>query len=159
MMLLQIFYISSCAERPSNECYSTTVFIDIGYWNLGKKWRYLLVERLRSPQPLRKSWRDLLTTVKLTETSMIARFMGPTWGPSGADRPRWALCWLHELCYLGCRLANITGTTILTSSHAKSLQLTWRSRNRNLQMSRNGYLSSTITCGVNDDCQGHRFSS
>ena len=27
--------------------------------------------------------------------------MGPTWGPSEADRPRWAPCWPHELCYLG----------------------------------------------------------
>ena len=60
--------------------------------------------------------------------SLVARFMGPTWGPSGADRtqmgpllapwtllsglfchgahlgrtgPRWAPCWPHELCYLG----------------------------------------------------------
>ena len=33
--------------------------------------------------------------------SLIARLMGPTWGPSGADRPRWAPCWPHELCYLG----------------------------------------------------------
>ena len=31
-------------------------------------------------------------------TAQIARFMGPTWGPTG---PRWALCWPHELCYLG----------------------------------------------------------
>ena len=28
-----------------------------------------------------------------------ARLMGPTWGPSGADR--WAPCWSHERCYLG----------------------------------------------------------
>ena len=31
--------------------------------------------------------------------------MGPTWGPSGTDRtqvgPMLALCWPHELCYLG----------------------------------------------------------
>ena len=31
-------------------------------------------------------------------TSLIVRFMGPTWGPTG---PRWAPCWPHELCYLG----------------------------------------------------------
>ena len=30
---------------------------------------------------------------------LIARFMGPTWGPSGADRL--VPCWPHELCYLG----------------------------------------------------------
>ena len=31
--------------------------------------------------------------------TLIARFMGPKWGPSGADR--WAPCWPHGLCYLG----------------------------------------------------------
>ena len=33
--------------------------------------------------------------------SLIARFMGPTWGPSGADRTQVGPCWPHELCYLG----------------------------------------------------------
>ena len=35
--------------------------------------------------------------------TLIARFMGPIWGPSGADRtqPRWAPCWPHEPCCLG----------------------------------------------------------
>ena len=37
----------------------------------------------------------------INSPSLIARFMGPTWGPSGADRTRWAPCWPHELCYLG----------------------------------------------------------
>ena len=32
--------------------------------------------------------------------SLIAKFMGPSWGPSGADRTRWTPCWPHELCYL-----------------------------------------------------------
>ena len=32
-------------------------------------------------------------------SSLIARFMGPKWGPSGVDR--WAPCWPHVLCYLG----------------------------------------------------------
>ena len=27
--------------------------------------------------------------------------MGPTWGPSGADKTRWAPYWPHELCYRG----------------------------------------------------------
>ena len=31
---------------------------------------------------------------------LIARFMGPTWGPSGAEGPRWAPCWPLEVCYL-----------------------------------------------------------
>ena len=33
--------------------------------------------------------------------SLIAWFMGPTWGPSGATGPRWAPSWPHEFCYLG----------------------------------------------------------
>ena len=33
--------------------------------------------------------------------TLIARFMGPTWGPPGSCRPLWAPCWSHELCYLG----------------------------------------------------------
>ena len=33
--------------------------------------------------------------------ALIARFMGPTWGHLGPRGPRWGLCWLHELCYLG----------------------------------------------------------
>ena len=36
-----------------------------------------------------------------TMLSLIARFMGPTWGPYRADRLRWAPCWPHELYYLG----------------------------------------------------------
>ena len=52
------------------------------------------------------------------EATLIARFMRPTWGPSGAHRsqvgpmnqhgahlgptgPRWAPCWPHEHCLLG----------------------------------------------------------
>ena len=30
--------------------------------------------------------------------TLIARFMGPSWGPPG---PGWAPCWPHEPCYLG----------------------------------------------------------
>ena len=33
--------------------------------------------------------------------TLIARFMGPTWGHLGPTGPRWAPCWPHELCYLG----------------------------------------------------------
>ena len=36
----------------------------------------------------------------LSLPSLIARFMGPTWGPSGAP------CWPHEPCYLGYSLQN-----------------------------------------------------
>ena len=33
--------------------------------------------------------------------TLIARFMWPTWGTSGADRTQVGPCWPHELCYLG----------------------------------------------------------
>ena len=33
--------------------------------------------------------------------TLIARFMGPTWGPPGSCRPRWVPCRSHEPCYLG----------------------------------------------------------
>ena len=36
-----------------------------------------------------------------SKTSMLARFMGPTWGPSGTDRTQMGTMLLHELCYLG----------------------------------------------------------
>ena len=34
-------------------------------------------------------------------STLIARFMGPTWGPSGANRTQLGPIWPHELCYLG----------------------------------------------------------
>ena len=39
--------------------------------------------------------------VEFLNTALIARFMGPTWGTSGADRDQVGPCWPHELCYLG----------------------------------------------------------
>ena len=33
--------------------------------------------------------------------TLIARFMGPTWGPSGDDRTQVGPIWPHEPCYLG----------------------------------------------------------
>ena len=36
--------------------------------------------------------------------TLRARFMGPVWGPSGADRTQMAPCWPHELCYRGSYL-------------------------------------------------------
>ena len=36
------------------------------------------------------------------EPSLIARFIGPTWGPSRPTGPRWVSCWTHGLCYLAC---------------------------------------------------------
>ena len=36
----------------------------------------------------------------LDRTSLIARFMGPTWGPTGADRTQVGPMLAHEPCYL-----------------------------------------------------------
>ena len=36
--------------------------------------------------------------VSVSDHTLIARFMGPPWGPPG---PRWAPCWPHGTCYLG----------------------------------------------------------
>ena len=34
--------------------------------------------------------------------TLTARFVGPTWGPSGANRTQMPpTCWPHEICYLG----------------------------------------------------------
>ena len=33
--------------------------------------------------------------------TLIARFMVPTWGPSGADRTQVGPYWPYELCYMG----------------------------------------------------------
>ena len=41
------------------------------------------------------------TTDPFWSTSLIARFMGSTWGPSGADRTQMGPMWAHEICYLG----------------------------------------------------------
>ena len=40
-------------------------------------------------------------TNSYTVFTLIARFMGSTWGPSGADKTHVGPCWPHELCYLG----------------------------------------------------------
>ena len=36
----------------------------------------------------------------MNELPWIARFVGPTWGPSGDDRTQVRPCWPHEPCYL-----------------------------------------------------------
>ena len=46
--------------------------------------------------------------------SLITRFMGPTWAHLGPTGPRWAPCWPHELCYLGC----ISNDMICRIAHA-----------------------------------------
>ena len=45
---------------------------------------------------------------------LIARFMGPIWGPTGADRTRGAPCWPNELCYLGLLILTVQRKTKMT---------------------------------------------
>ena len=44
--------------------------------------------------------------VSFVVPTLIARFMGPTWGPSGADRAQVSPILAHELCYLGSHYPN-----------------------------------------------------
>ena len=47
-------------------------------------------------------------------STLISRFVGPTWAHLGPTGPRWAPCWPHELCYVGryCAVCmSINGTT------------------------------------------------
>ena len=48
----------------------------------------------------------LLASCRLTDynynASLKSRFMPPTWGHLGLTGPRWAPCWPHELCDMGC---------------------------------------------------------
>ena len=46
-------------------------------------------------------YRVLPKTKDFNATTLIARLMGPTFGPSGPTGPSWVPCWPHELCYLG----------------------------------------------------------
>ena len=42
-----------------------------------------------------------------SKVSLIARFVGPTWGPSGADRTQVGPMLAHGLCYLGLHHARL----------------------------------------------------
>ena len=44
---------------------------------------------------------DLLMMLRCQIITMIARFMGPSWDLSGADRVQVGPIWPHEFCYLG----------------------------------------------------------
>ena len=52
-----------------------------------------------------------LSNLKRPIRPLIARFMGPTWGPSGTDSTHWTPCWPHEPCYLGHLTSRKNGVT------------------------------------------------
>ena len=60
--------------------------------------KYIFVHNDEGMRALYCFW-FVISMLYLKVTSLIARFMGPTRGPSGADR--WAPYLPHELCYLG----------------------------------------------------------
>ena len=53
------------------------------------------------------------------KTPLIARFMGPTWGPPGSCR--WAPCRPHEPCYLGLRGYNDLSSKGFCSMHLAAI--------------------------------------
>ena len=55
-------------------------------------------------------------------SSLIARFIGPIWGRSGADRTQVGPMLVNELCDLGCLLAPVGG--VLVVSHYSQLTAT-----------------------------------
>ena len=42
---------------------------------------------------------EVFQMIRYRKVSQIAKFMGPTWGPSGPFRPQTGPCWPHETCY------------------------------------------------------------
>ena len=60
--------------------------------------------------------------------ALIAWFMGPTWGPSGADRNQLGPCWPHELCYLGrtwLNLVQVMTCQLFVAKAVSALTLTY----------------------------------
>ena len=78
---------------------------------LSKIWFWIsyMQKSIHFPIPYAVKWRHLLLTVDISNSlqstsrvsvsSLIARFMGPTWAHLGSTGPRWAPCWPHEPCY------------------------------------------------------------
>ena len=53
-------------------------------------------------------------TLRNDDLPLIARFMGPTWGPSGASRTQVGPMLPHELCYLGTDIWTPQKNNLLT---------------------------------------------
>ena len=62
-------------------------------------------------------WHSLQGNGTGNARTLIARFMGPSWGPSGADRTQAAPCWPHELCYLGILDMSLKITILVPQAH------------------------------------------
>ena len=78
------------------ELSSAIINIDCVIIGVGHSFKYEV-------QYSRKSWHlhnkyEFLAIIN--NTALIARFMGPAWGPPGDDRTQVGPCWPHEPCYL-----------------------------------------------------------
>ena len=67
---------------------------------------------------------------RLWHTTLMARFMRPTWGPSGPTGPKWVPCWPHEPCYQGrlsqwvlTKMAHILKCIFVNKKHLVSIQI------------------------------------
>ena len=63
-----------------------------------------ILQRIQITSALTKVYNCLFMSIlslRTKELSLIASFMGPTWGPSEADRTQMTPWWPHELCYIG----------------------------------------------------------
>ena len=74
------------------------------------------IELLNRIIPMMKSGSHVFISkiVKVSSVTLIARFMGPSWGPYGADRTQVGPCWPHGLRKLW---GNIDTNPPLTKKH------------------------------------------
>ena len=63
---------------------------------------------------------------------LIARFMGPTWGPTGADRTQVGPCWPHESFYMGKLFSTLETTRHFSKSRQPLIDLENFNHLRNL---------------------------
>ena len=58
-------------------------------------------------------------------SSLITRFMGPTWDPPGPTGTSWAPCWPHGPCYLGWSLWSPYGIWFVDSCDCCAVAVTF----------------------------------
>ena len=117
-------WIEDTDIKPNGSLYTTTnairatavIFKKKEYPQISK-FRRMHLGRVEGIQRISK--KKMIATVlrwkELHETILIARFMGPTWGPSRAYRTQVGPCWPNELCHLGSLHENIMKPLVLVS--------------------------------------------
>ena len=75
-------------------------------------------------------YRPFMTRRISLSSTLIAKFMGPIWGPLGPVGPRWAPCWPHKPCHQGdtsvawpnvVHIPGQLGTTVMVLSTSSML--------------------------------------